>query len=151
MKSLTIEEIHEETLRVLQVVHEFCVSRGIRYMLHGGTLIGAIRHQGFIPWDDDADVSMPRPDYERFIREFPDSESFKVFAPEKDNCALLYGRICEMKRTYLKSKMAWCDDSPGIGVDIFPLDGVAADSDNAFRPVVEQALVYMNRAYWYRY
>ena len=66
MSELSLKEIQSQSLEVLQTVHEFCVAEGIQYSLAYGTLIGAIRHKGFIPWDDDIDIIMPRPDYERF-------------------------------------------------------------------------------------
>ena len=70
MKEMTIQEIQQVTLEILKDVHEFCVDNNIRYSLSGGTLLGAIRHNGFIPWDDDADIQLPRPDYDRFIRTY---------------------------------------------------------------------------------
>ena len=64
---LTLREVHEELLKLLARFDTFCKAHNLRYSLEAGTLIGAIRHKGFIPWDDDVDISMPRPDYERLI------------------------------------------------------------------------------------
>ena len=70
MNRLSLEEIKKIELNILLSFKQFCEEHDLRYYLAGGTLLGAIRHRGFIPWDDDIDVCMPRKDYEIFIKEF---------------------------------------------------------------------------------
>ena len=65
--STNIRRVQLTQLRILQDFMRFCEEHNLRYFIAGGALIGVMRHKGFIPWDDDIDVSMPRPDYDKFI------------------------------------------------------------------------------------
>jgi len=67
MIEITTLELKRIAFKVLCQVKEVCDAQNIRYFLDGGTLLGAVRHGGYIPWDDDIDICMPRPDYEKFI------------------------------------------------------------------------------------
>ena len=66
-KYLTPNEVKAEELAMLVEFGDLCKREGLRYSLAGGTLLGAVRHKGFIPWDDDIDVSMPRPDFDSLV------------------------------------------------------------------------------------
>lgn len=137
MKQMTINEIQEVGFKILKHIDSFCKEHNICYFLDSGTLIGAARHKGFIPWDDDLDVRMPRPDYDRFIREFVDTPIYKLYAPSRRNSFLSYARVCEMKETYFKQHMPWTFESPGIGVDIFPLDAAPDDKEEFDKMAVQ--------------
>lgn len=69
--NLSIKEIQNELLEVAKFFHSFCIENGINYYLLGGSALGAIRHNGFIPWDDDIDVGLTRENYEKFLSLFP--------------------------------------------------------------------------------
>ncbi len=135
MRPMSVKEVQEVSLEILKRLDAFCRERGIRYFLDSGTLLGAARHKGFIPWDDDADVVMPRPDYERFVKEFPDSGEYKLFSPSRGNCFVPYSRLCEMRRTYFKQESLWTYEAPGVGVDVIPMDGAPDDPEEFDRTV----------------
>lgn len=131
---MTTREIQQESLEILKDIHQFCVENKIKYTLFGGSLIGAIRHEGCIPWDDDIDIALPRPEYERFIRTYQSSKSYKLFsrATQGNNVYIAYARVCDMDRTYVETyPYPWSAFQTGIWIDIFPLDGVPYDMNQA--------------------
>lgn len=109
-----------QILRILQVFSEICRANGLSYYLAGGTLLGAVRHRGFIPWDDDIDVIMPWEDYQRFIRlrdVLPDG--FVLQSPETDERYPLYfAKVCD---TRIPFRTRYIGKPPGIYIDIFPI------------------------------
>ncbi len=134
MEKMTVKDIQQVSLDILKDVHEFCVENNIQYTLFGGTLIGAIRHNGFIPWDDDVDIAMPRPDYERFIKTYKSKKRFSLFHREKgkNDVYLAYSRVCDMERTFVDTvRYPWSTKKTGIWIDIFPLDGMPDDINKA--------------------
>ena len=68
MRELKLEEIQGILLDIMTDIDSFCRENNIRYIISSGTLLGAVRHKGFIPWDDDADMFMPREDFDRFVK-----------------------------------------------------------------------------------
>ena len=85
MKEVTFVELKEIEKQILFQFDDYCRAHSLRYSLGGGTLLGAVRHGGFIPWDDDVDVMMPRPDYDRFLDICKEQEPpFDVISHESD-------------------------------------------------------------------
>lgn len=145
MRKMTTKDIQKVCLDILKDVHSFCVENNISYTLYGGTMIGAIRHHGFIPWDDDVDIAMPRPDYERFISSYNSERGYKLFASGTKENYLAFSRVCEMEKTLVvNEKLPWANQSTGVWIDIFPLDGAPDNKDEC-----EQRLKKLRR-YWKR-
>ena len=124
----SIEEMQSKQISIMKLIHEFCVKTDIHYSLAYGSLIGAIRHQGFIPWDDDIDICMLRNDYDRFLEEFPEwGEKNGLFLACSTNKAHYYphtlAKVCD-SNTVLVEKMLKVNPELGIYVDVFCLDGI---------------------------
>lgn len=134
MKELTLPEIQKESLDILKVVDAFCKDHSISYTLACGTLLGAVRHKGFIPWDDDVDIFMLLPEYEKFINSFS-VEGYELVCPEKNpECWTGFARVCELDRTVVHTVGSWTADvgRKGMWIDVFPLYSVP-DDEQEFR------------------
>lgn len=116
----------EKLLALLAFFVAFCEKNDLRYIVAGGTFLGAVRHQGFIPWDDDVDVAMPRPDYERLkILMSLETEKYLLELPQSPNADYLYpfAKIYDTSTTVVEEKSVPC--KRGVWLDIFPVDGIA--------------------------
>lgn len=130
MVKMSLRDIQKVSVDILKEIDIFCQENSINYSIGYGGLIGAVRHKGCIPWDDDLDIVMPRPDYEKFVKTYYSHDgSFKVYAPELSNCYYTVSRICDMKRTYVRKSVQWNDDQNGVWVDIFPIDGIVEEKE----------------------
>ena len=104
-------------------VDRICRLHNLNYSLAYGTLIGAIRHNGIIPWDDDIDVQMPREDYEKFIEIYKKEGKYLVTSPKSKDPLYSYAKVYNGATTKLESGISYRKRSPlGIDIDIFPLD-----------------------------
>ena len=129
MRELTLLEIQKEELNILQAFSQFCIKKQIGYSLVGGTLLGAVRHKGFIPWDDDLDVSLSRIDYKKFLdlkNEF-----------EKETGLQIQGHIIDDVKWAPFIKIINRDiqvNCPNeiyphhLWIDVFPIDGLPNNS-----------------------
>ena len=126
-----IREIQQMELGIMEYIHETCQKIGVKYFLAYGSLIGAVRHKGFIPWDDDMDICMLREDYEKlqdYLIANPD-ERYEVMS-YKNNLNYVYPFMkVQDNHTYLLEEDVRIDSNMGIYVDIFPVDGYENDAN----------------------
>lgn len=143
MRKIEIVELREILLSLMDEIHAFCERHGIKYYLSGGTLIGAVRHNGFIPWDDDIDIYMPRPDYDKFMRLYP-TEGNNVLYEHRLNpdYKYPYAKLCK-KNTLLIEKDAQSGVRMGVYLDIFPLDALG-NSEQQAKNLMKKLAPYIN-------
>lgn len=115
-------------VEILKVFHEFCVDNKLKYSLVFGTLLGAVRHKGFIPWDDDLDVCMPRDDYNKFLELWnKDKKSVGYVLVNKDNSPLftqVFTKIKKEHTTFIEKEAEKGYYHHGIFIDVFPVDRI---------------------------
>ena len=150
---LSLEEIQKQSLEVLSQFDEICTKNGFKYWLTYGTLIGAIRHNGFIPWDDDIDVMMPRDDFKRFV-EFAQENERRLYPLKLHNRAntknYWYGipRFSNMNYKYIVEDKYEKQFDIGVFIDIYPLDNFGNTIEDAKR--IFNKCRFFNRKYdWY--
>lgn len=125
---LTLKETQNIELEIMKKIHDYCDKHGLLYCITYGTLIGAVRHKGFIPWDNDIDIIMPRPDYEKLlqlVKTNPIGENIECVhytTDQKYHYQVI--RICDMNTTVKPTYIREQPEKMGVWVDIFPADGV---------------------------
>lgn len=127
-----IQKIHEIELQNLKVFDEICKKLNIKYFLYGGTLIGAVRHKGFVPWDDDLDVALSRNDYMKLVQEAPAilPKEYYLQSPYTDKKSpFLYTKLRLKGTTYTEFIHHRLDIEQGIYIDIYPIDNIPDDED----------------------
>lgn len=131
-KELTIQEIQGVSLEILKQVTDLCEGLHLRYALIYGTLIGAVRHHGYIPWDDDVDIMMPRPDYDKLLQHLSTHKLPSLTLFNRQTCPdypYMISRVSD-DRYILEMEN---EDSVGMGVfiDIYPYDGLGKTKEEA--------------------
>lgn len=128
MTELSPDEYKKEVKNILEYFHTFCNNYGLTYFIAYGSLIGVVRHQGFIPWDDDVDVYMRRNDYERFMLLVSklDDNYYVLSSTTSKYYYNNFARLCS-NSCILKLKGVERIDNLGAFIDIFPLDNVPLD------------------------
>ena len=143
-----IEDIHE--LRQIQMgildhVHQFCEAHGLRYFLSSGTLIGAVRHKGYIPWDDDIDIYMPRQDYEQFLQSYHDDNGvYRAINPTTEShYYYTFAKVVDQRTRMVETETQGYEI--GVYMDIFPVDYVSDDPQERNRVFKQKKLLYKIR------
>lgn len=119
-----LKQLQETQLSMLKDITSVCEKYKITYYLSCGTLLGAIRHKGFIPWDDDVDISMPMDDYVRFLEIAQEAlgDAYFLQTPDTDNCYYRgYAKICLNNTTMMHKQHRKWKSHQGIYIDIFPV------------------------------
>ena len=129
MKEISISEIKELQMKILDYVDSVCRANDIKYTLSGGTLLGAVRHGGYIPWDDDIDIQMTRKEYDRFTElwnSHDNQSSYELLNIESGkNCGYPFGKVHDTRTvTYIGNFQR-----TGVFIDVFPVDNVFDESD----------------------
>lgn len=135
-QELTIKETQTISLEILKTIAEICESQKLRYALIYGTLIGAVRHHGYIPWDDDVDIMMPRPDYDKLLgylkNHIHEYSHLKVF--NREECIEYPYMITRISDDRYEIEMA--NEKPfgmGVFIDIYPYDGLGKTKEEAIK------------------
>lgn len=130
MDKTLLRRVQLTQLEIAREIKRVCEENDIRFFLLGGTYLGAVRHQGFIPWDDDMDLGMLRGEYEKFCRIAPEKLGpdycLQTWYTEP-NYGLPFGKVMKRGTVYLESKKSRRLQENGIYVDIFPFDSVPQD------------------------
>ncbi|MEG2053193.1 MAG: LicD family protein [Bacilli bacterium] len=132
----TLKKLHSVELEILEVIANICDKNNIRYSTAFGTVLGAIRHQGFIPWDDDVDLIMPREDYDRFIEivKKENNTKYKLLIPDENHDYIsVVTKFEKVGTSFIPEIEKQMKCNRGIAVDIFPLENVANNLDERER------------------
>ncbi len=155
MRKLTSEEIKKTELSILLAFRDACEKHGLHPYLAYGTLLGAVRHKGFIPWDDDIDVALPRPEYNR-VAELAKTDRFlpenlRVCCMENGDYPFPFMKVYDTT-TKVEAKLLGGDTAEHLWIDVFPVDGAApdpAENSRIYRKANRVKLTLLNcRAKW---
>lgn len=142
MRHIDDQNIKKIQLEIMKYVHDFCSANNIHYSLAYGSLLGAIRHKGYIPWDDDIDIIMPRKDYDLFLQLFSkESGIYRIHSLETDpHYEYAFAKISDTRTLLIENVNT---QNIGINIDVFPLD-------NAFDSL-EECQKYAKKISLYKY
>jgi len=126
-----LKDVQNIQLSILKKLIDLFEKRDIRYFAIGGTALGAYRHQGFIPWDDDVDIAIPREDYDRFLRlrnELPEDLFLQHYTTDSEYL-LYYAKVRKKGTVFLEERDQYQNMHHGVSLDVFPFDNVIIDNN----------------------
>ncbi len=129
----------QKQLEILEYVDQLCRKHHIKYFITAGTLLGAVRHKGFIPWDDDIDIGLPRAEYEKFKEIMKKEKNDKYFFQNLEtdpNIGFMYSKMRLNNTKYIEKVSKNANIHHGIYIDIFPIDEYGYQNDSHFKKVV---------------
>ena len=141
-KILNKEECKEIQLNILKIISKICKKNNLNYFLCGGTLLGAVRHKGFIPWDDDIDICLPRKDYESLLCILKEQKDFKWLSIIDSSTPNYYYTFAKAVDNTTVAKMEDNSTNHGIWVDIFPYDNLPQNEKKRNR--------FLRKCYFFR-
>lgn len=127
MDNRVLRKLQLTQFEILEYIDQICRKNDIKYSLYAGTLLGAVRHKGFIPWDDDLDICMPREDYNRFVELWSTIDTDKYFLQSKDNTPEFtqdFVKVRKYNTNFLQEYDVGKNYHSGIFIDIFPVDRI---------------------------
>ncbi len=142
-------ELQKVEFNLLCEFIKICEDLSLTYYLVCGTALGAVKYQGFIPWDDDVDVALPRKDYETFLKKAPEllpKEYFLQNSETDSNYPFIYSKLRDSQTTYIEKNTALLPINHGVYIDIFPLDGYPKDGAEA-KTLEQKKLLYTLQSY----
>ena len=143
-KVTDLEEIQAMLYDLMQELHKICEEHGLVYNLFGGSLLGAVRHEGMIPWDDDIDVTMPRPDYEKLIRILKNNQNGNccIYIENDKNYVYPFAKFCRRDTILVEKTIRDKFSKIKLYVDIFPLDGIPETTELEIKKMYLRAKKY---------
>lgn len=137
MKEINNRELQNIQLEILKKIDSYCKEHKIQYFLAHGSLIGAVRHQGIIPWDDDIDIAISREDYERFVAGFSDEHMEVYSLRTSEKCHFPYAKVSDSRTVVFEGSLRKTSEF-GVNIDIFPMD-VAPDDIKERQKLIRRA------------
>ena len=125
-----MNDLQKRLLVIFKAFAEVCEKHNLSYFLNGGSCLGAIRHKGFIPWDDDIDVMMPREDYEKFLtlqKEYEGTPYFIQCWKTDPHYIYGYAKLRDSSTTFIEDNYVNHRINHGVWIDIFPIDGMSKE------------------------